>query len=88
MNTILKEPERKPAHQWETRRSLRNVGGSERTLRVAVGLAAVIGATVVGTSGLQVVLGIAGTAALLTGISGFCPGNRLAGRDSFHRGHE
>lgn len=84
MATLLKEPELRRAHVWETTRGRRNVGGVERGARLAIGAGAAAGAVVLGNIWLKALLGVLSAAGLLTGVVGYCPGNRAAGRDSYH----
>lgn len=62
---------------------LRNVGSTERYLRLAAGVAA--GAAAARTSGWQrAALGTVAAAGVSTAATGYCPINQAIGRDSFH----
>lgn len=87
MSTMTKEPEKGSRRKrvWEAKHEMRNVGGSERGARLAVGAISAIGAFMVGSPWLRAVLGIVGAAGLVTGGTGYCPANKGLGRDSYHR---
>lgn len=91
MATIFKEretQERPSPHRkrpWEFPSERRNVGGPERGTRLLVGGGSALAALVAADVWAKAALGLVAIAALLTGAAGYCPVNRAAGRDSYHK---
>lgn len=90
MATLMKEPETgtketRPKRPWEFRPERRNVGGAERGARLVVGGASALAVLAVADVWAKAALGLIAIAGLLTSAAGYCPVNRAAGRDSYHR---
>lgn len=89
MATMLKLPERKKIRETTERaresfHRTQNVGGPERVGRIVLGTAAAVAALMTGVPWVKALLTVAGVTGLATGVSGYCPVNKAAGRDSYH----
>lgn len=62
-----------------------NVGGTDRTVRIIVGVALLLTLFAVHNPVAQVVIGAVALIALGTALIGFCPLNRLVGISTCHR---
>jgi hypothetical protein len=69
----------------EGRAMMCNVGGTDRTVRIIVGVALLLAIFAVHNPVAQVVMGAVALTALGTAFIGFCPLNRLVGINTCHR---
>lgn len=88
MTTMAKHlhhgPGDREALPWQLHANL-NVGGWERAVRLFIGAALFALAFTAGPVWARVVLALLGATGILTSVYAYCPLNRAAGRDSYHR---
>lgn len=91
MTTMTKHPHashgagHSATYPWQLHEN-RNVGGWERAARLFFGAAAFAIAFTAGPIWLRTLLAILGVVGMVTSVAAYCPLNRAAGRDSYHRG--